>query len=91
MDAANKAYPDDEEKKAIFIEGAKWMLYNQWINITEGMPDPYLEVLVSAYGETNIEYSIPEHDFLGNIVGSVFPSYGNDENTYWAYIPVLDK
>lgn len=91
LDAANKAYPDDEEKKAAFIEGTQWLLNNMWINVTEGMPENYLNVLISAHGETTINYAHPIHDDSGNRIGSKFPCYGNDENTYWSYIPVLDK
>ena len=91
MDAANKAYPDDEEKRAAFIEGARWLLYNQWINTEEGIPEEYKDVLVSAYGKTCIEHTCPIYDNYGNKIGRGFSCYESDDNVYWTYIPVLDK
>ena len=83
---------------AVFLEGAKFVLENQWISVKDDLPYNHEELL---YQKEIIEGSVTEDVFAINEYGEIWNDYMIYENgkwrwndfepTYWMIAPKLPK
>ena len=81
---------------SVFLEGAKFALENQWINVEEDLPcnHPKLICESSIYSKITIPIIAVIHNFI--IMSRMYKEDGkwyweNDEPTYWFPIPEPPK
>ena len=82
----------------VFLEGAKFVLENQWISVKDDLPYNHEELL---YQKEIIEGSVTEDVFAINEYGEIWNDYMIYENgkwrwndfepTYWMIAPKLPK
>ena len=82
----------------VFLEGAKFVLENQWISVKDDLPYNHEELL---YQKEIIEGSVTEDVFAINEYGEIWDDYMIYENgkwrwndfepTYWMIAPKLPK